>query len=434
MTTNNTINANSTTPLAKVNGGTGVNAVTTAPAATQFAGWDANSNLSTNALIEAFATTATAAGTTTLTVASKQIQEFTGSTTQTVVMPVTSTLVAGMSFDIINNSSGSVTINSSGGNAILVMAANTSATLVCVLNSGTAAASWNASYFFDNGAGVLSITGTANQVVASASTGAVTLSLPQDIATTSTPAFANTRSAYSAITSAAGTTTLTVSSNYFQQVTGSTTQTIQMPVTSTLITGQSWQIINNSTGVVTVNSSGSNLIISLAANTAAIVTCILTTGTTAASWTTSFSTSGGGSGIIDAWVQYTPTLTGFGTATSVNIWSRRVGGNLEVRGSFTTGTVTAVEARTTLGYQGTNANVTMSSTVINSQNQVIGTVVQGAAGASSVYNCGIASSGYFTYGVQNGTRTGLTNAVASDVFNSTSAITFMLSVPITGWS
>ena len=37
--------------------------------------------------------------------------------------------------------------------------------------------------------GVLSITGTANQVVASASTGAVTLSLPQSIATTSTPTF-----------------------------------------------------------------------------------------------------------------------------------------------------------------------------------------------------------------------------------------------------
>lgn len=37
--------------------------------------------------------------------------------------------------------------------------------------------------------GVLSITGTANQVIASAATGAVTLSLPQSIATTSTPTF-----------------------------------------------------------------------------------------------------------------------------------------------------------------------------------------------------------------------------------------------------
>ncbi len=37
---------------------------------------------------------------------------------------------------------------------------------------------------------VTSITGTANQVIASASTGAVTLSLPQSIATSSTPTFA----------------------------------------------------------------------------------------------------------------------------------------------------------------------------------------------------------------------------------------------------
>jgi hypothetical protein len=40
--------------------------------------------------------------------------------------------------------------------------------------------------------GVTSITGTANQVIASASTGAVTLSLPQDIAATSSPTFVGT--------------------------------------------------------------------------------------------------------------------------------------------------------------------------------------------------------------------------------------------------
>ena len=43
----------------------------------------------------------------------------------------------------------------------------------------------------DQSGGVTSITGTADQVVASASTGAVTLSLPQSIATASSPTFAN---------------------------------------------------------------------------------------------------------------------------------------------------------------------------------------------------------------------------------------------------
>jgi hypothetical protein len=188
MATNNSINANSTTPLPIVDGGTGVNAVTTAPAATTFAGWDANKNLSANNLIDAYTTTATAAGTTTLTVASTYQQFFTGSTTQTVVLPVTSTLVLGQAFLVVNNSSGVVTVQSSGANTITAMAANAVSVFTCILTSGTSAASWSADYEL-NTAGVSSITGTANQVVASASTGAVTLSLPQSIATTSDVTF-----------------------------------------------------------------------------------------------------------------------------------------------------------------------------------------------------------------------------------------------------
>lgn len=174
-------------------GGTGVSSVTTTPTASNFAGWDAQKNLSAFNFIDGFTTTVTAAGITVLTVSSTYIQEFTGSTTQTVVMPVAATIVAGQAYYIINNSSGNVTLQSSGANTILVMAANTTALVTCVLNSGTTAASWNASYVFDNGAGVLSITGTANQVIASASTGAITLSLPQSIATTSAVQFASAR-------------------------------------------------------------------------------------------------------------------------------------------------------------------------------------------------------------------------------------------------
>ncbi len=171
-------------------GGTGVSSVTTAPTATAFAGWDANRNLSADNFLSGFTTTATAAATTTLTVDSTYIQEFTGSTTQTVVLPVTSTLAVGQAFYIINNSSGNVTVNSSGGNAVQVMAANTAMIVTCVLTSGTTATSWNGSYLYDAGAGVLSITGTANQIIASASTGNITLSAPQDIATGSSPTFA----------------------------------------------------------------------------------------------------------------------------------------------------------------------------------------------------------------------------------------------------
>lgn len=50
-------------------------------------------------------------------------------------------------------------------------------------------ASGNLLVVLSGGTGVTSITGTANQIIASASTGAVTLSTPQDIATTSSPSF-----------------------------------------------------------------------------------------------------------------------------------------------------------------------------------------------------------------------------------------------------
>lgn len=204
MTTNNVINANSSTPLPIINGGTAVNSVTTTPTATAFAGWDANKNLSGNNLLPGFTTTASSGGTLVLTVSSTQTQEITGTLTHTIQMPVASTVQPGHPFKIINNSSGSVTLTSSGGNTILTMAANTTAFVNCVINSGTTAASWNASYVFDNGAGVLSITGTANQVNASASTGAVTLSTPQDIGTGSTPTFAGMNLTNPYITGAGG--------------------------------------------------------------------------------------------------------------------------------------------------------------------------------------------------------------------------------------
>lgn len=138
---------------------------------------DVNNNLHVNNLILGFVSIPSAAGTSTLTVASPNIIEITGSTTQTVVMPVVSTLTGGQQFTIINNSSGNVTVNSSGGNTIQVMAPNTSLYLTCVLITGTTAASWNSSYVYENGAGVLTVNGTANQINVSASTGNVVLSL-----------------------------------------------------------------------------------------------------------------------------------------------------------------------------------------------------------------------------------------------------------------
>jgi len=107
---------------------------------------DANANTSANSFIYGYATTATAAGTTTLTVSSANQQFFTGTTTQTVTLPVTSTLVLGQRYVIQNNSTGVVTVQSSGANTVTALPTLTSATFTVILTSGTTAASWSSNY------------------------------------------------------------------------------------------------------------------------------------------------------------------------------------------------------------------------------------------------------------------------------------------------
>jgi len=103
---------------------------------------------------------------------------------------------------------------------------------------------------------------------------------------------------YTTTATAAGTTTLTVASTKQQYFTGTSTQTVTLPVTSTLVLGQTFVVRNLSTGIVTVNSSGANVVLAIPSLTTAIFTCILTSGTTAASWSVSSylntPTSGGG--------------------------------------------------------------------------------------------------------------------------------------------
>ncbi len=121
---------------------------------------DANNNVSANNFISGYTTTATAAATTTLTVASTRQQFFTGVTTQTCVLPVTSTLALGQIFEIVNNSTGVVTVQSSGANTVVAMAAATKLLVTCILTSGTTAASWDYVYQ-PNASG---ITGTGSLV------------------------------------------------------------------------------------------------------------------------------------------------------------------------------------------------------------------------------------------------------------------------------
>lgn len=125
-------------------------AVASAATASTLGSRDSSANFFANNLTPNFTTTATAAGTTTLTVASSSIQYFTGSTTQTVVLPVTSTLAQGFTFYIQNDSTGDVAVQSSGANETLTLGSGSGALFRCILTSGTTAASWSVVTMYNN--------------------------------------------------------------------------------------------------------------------------------------------------------------------------------------------------------------------------------------------------------------------------------------------
>jgi hypothetical protein len=122
--------------LSIARGGTGVGSVTTAPAATKFAGWDANSNLSANNFIYGTTSTTASATTLVLTVASTYQQVITGSTNQILQLPVSTTLAIGQPYLITNNATSGniVTVVDENSNTIIELESSQT-TIVSLLNT-----------------------------------------------------------------------------------------------------------------------------------------------------------------------------------------------------------------------------------------------------------------------------------------------------------
>ena len=125
----------------------------------------------------------------------------------------------------------------------------------------------------------------------------------------SLPIIDNIKMGYSTTVTAGGTTTLTVTSNYRQFFTGTLNQTIVLPVTNTLVTGIAYEIENNSTGTLTINSSGGNLVGTIPTGVCAHAVCIGTTLTTAADWDWDYISNTSITGTGAAVLANSPTLT-----------------------------------------------------------------------------------------------------------------------------
>jgi hypothetical protein len=253
---------NVTGTVAVANGGTGSTTLVTAATASSVAARDSNGYLTANGFIPTKTSTAGAAGTTTLTVASSQIQEFTGSTTQNVYLPTTGVL-AGQSWTIINNGTSFIPVfpSSGGGGILSITSTLRMGTFTARIDTPTANADWIYS--------VLATTSSTNTVVQRDGFSSITSN--NFIATATSTA------------TAAGTTTMTIASSQTQVFTGSTTQTLKLPTTS-VVAGQIYTVVNNSSGSVTVQSSGSNTVATVTTGTLQLFVAQVSAPTTAAHW------------------------------------------------------------------------------------------------------------------------------------------------------
>jgi len=95
----------------------------------------------------------------------------------------------------------------------------------------------------------------------------------------------------------ATTTTLTIAATQIQIWTGSTTQTVKLPTTG-VAAGAQYFFVNNSTGIVTVQSSGGNTIKAMASSSFAIFTSLKAIPTAAADWNVSYSVNNAGAGTV----------------------------------------------------------------------------------------------------------------------------------------
>jgi len=228
---------------------------------------------------------------------------------------------------------------------------------------------------------------------------------------------------YTSTVTSATPVSLSNTSSYYQQFTGSTAQTITLPVTSTLAQGWTFHIVNNNTptGDLTVNSSGNNLVITVPPGTTAMVTCILNSGTTAASWEsglTDFSTyTGTGANVMAT----SPTLTtptvdvinaASATATTQTLFGNTSTGTINIGGaSFTTGSII-------LGGSGTGTIQIGGSTATSS-------------GTVNILNGAVATALTKTINIGTGSTAGTTTIGIGSATGSTTTINGNVNIPNT---
>ena len=113
-----------------------------------------------------YTTTVTSGTAQTIDVNANRSRFYTGSTAQTVILPVASTLALGMAYEFHNNSTAVLTIQSSGLNTVATVPPLTTVQVTCILTSGTDATSWDYDFTGQNSVPIRKVAGTVSLTVA----------------------------------------------------------------------------------------------------------------------------------------------------------------------------------------------------------------------------------------------------------------------------
>lgn len=140
----------------------------------------AGSFFKNGALIESSATTATATGTTTLTASSATNQQFTGTLSQTIVLPDATTLSIGRRFTILNRSTQSLAVNYNGGTSATTIPAGSQADLRVIAN-GTSAGTWDIALASAGSGGVGNAVAQLSPTVQKLTSGTGTYTMPAGV-------------------------------------------------------------------------------------------------------------------------------------------------------------------------------------------------------------------------------------------------------------
>lgn len=137
--------------------------------------------------------------------------------------------------------------------------------------------------------------------------------------------------------------------------------------------------------------------------------------------------------IITNWIAYTPTFSaGFGTVTATEVYYRRIGSDLEIKGTVTTGTVAGSIATMTLP----PGLSTVAVTGIQSVGDWVKDIATGSAAKAGNLNVTAASASSLGFSLTD--YTAATNPLVqqngSTIFGNSQHLSFRAKVPIVGWS